>query len=127
MFKGLTSRNPLGHSAPVTGLIFIFIIYVFLCVFFFLLFCVFLCSCPLFHCFVRMFMLCMLLTTKLFTVNITIVIICDFFLTGTGCTKNLGGSTDSEFFNMAGLVRTVTLSFASPDCLLMLNFTLDLN
>jgi hypothetical protein len=72
-------------------------------------------------------MLCMLLTTKLFTVSITVVIVCDFFLTGIGCTKNLGVIIDSEFFNLAGLVRTVTLSFAFPDCLLMLNFTLDLN
>ena len=84
-------------------------------------------SCPLFHCFVLMFMLCMLLTTKLFTVSIAVGIMCDFFLTGIGCAKNLGVIIDSEFFNLAGLVRTVTLSFASPDCLLMLNFTLDLN
>ena len=52
---------------------------------------------------------------------------CDFFLTGIGCTKILGVIIDSEFFNLADFVRTVTLSFASPHCLLMLNFTLDLN
>jgi len=74
-----------------------------------------------------MFMLGMSLTTKLLTVSITIVIMCDFFLNGIGSTKNLGVIIHSEFFNLAGLVRTVTLSFACPDCLLMLNFTLDLN
>jgi len=72
-------------------------------------------------------MLCMLLTTKPFTVSITIVIMCDFFLPGIGCTKNQGVMIDSEFFNLAGFARTVTLSFDSPHCLLMLNFILDLN
>ena len=53
--------------------------------------------------------------------------ICDFFITGIGCAENLGIIIDSEFFNLAGLVHPVTLSFASLDCLLMLNFILDLN